>query len=121
MADYSERARRPNMAADEPVPRDGVAGHPARPLGWHHTSLAVTDIDLAIAFHRAAFGLDVVFEERGMSAQIASIAGVPGLVCDLVQMRYERADQVLEFIAFRPREGQGFDPEPVPVRPGSAH
>ena len=117
MASRNEGARSPIMADAEPVPRAGLA----RPLRWHHTSLAVTDIDLAIAFHREAFGLDVIFEERGMSAQIASIAGVPGLVCDLVQMRYERADQVLEFIAFRPDGGTGFEPELVPLRPGSAH
>ena len=106
------------MVDAEPVPRSGRS---ARPKRWHHTSLAVTDIDLAIKFHRDAFGFEAIFEERGMAVQIASITGVPDLVCDLVQMRHSFADQALEFIAFRPGGADAPDPEPVPLRPGMAH
>jgi predicted enzyme related to lactoylglutathione lyase len=108
------------MADAESVVRDSPA-RAGRPKRWHHTSLAVTDIDLAIAFHEAVFGLEVLFEERGMAGQIASITGVPGLICDLVQMRYHGADQVLEFIAFRPAGTTGLEPQPLPLRPGCAH
>ena len=108
------------MADADPVARDGPAGA-GRPRRWHHTSLAVTDIDLAIAFYKAVLGLEIIFQERGMAGQIASITGVPDLVCDLVQMRYQGADQVLEFIAFRPAGSTGLDPDAVPLRPGCAH
>lgn len=84
---------------------------------WHHTSLAVADIDRAMAFYRAAFGYEVLFEERGMAAQIASMTGVPGLVCDLVQMRSPISGHVLELISFK---GQGMG-APKPLRPGMAH
>src|SRR5690606_7735852 len=82
-----------------------LQGDVMRPRRWHHTSLAVTDIDLAVAFYRDAFGFEVLFEERGMAAQIASMTGVPDLVCDLVQMRSVLSEQVLEFIAFRKIDG----------------
>lgn len=84
---------------------------------WHHTSLAVADIDRAVAFYRAAFGYEVLFEERGMAAQIASMTGVPGLVCDLVQLRSPISGHVLELIAFK---GQGTG-GPKPLQPGMAH
>lgn len=92
-----------------------------RPRRWHHTSLAVTDIDLAVAFYRDAFGFEVLFKERGMAAQIASMTGVPDLVCDLVQMRSVLSEQVLEFIAFRKIDGSQLDADSLPIRPGAAH
>lgn len=92
-----------------------------RPLRWHHTSLAVADIDQAITFHRDAFGFEVAFLERGMDAQIASMTGVPSLVCDLAQMRCAWANQVLEFVAFRHADGSQPEADLLPIRPGAAH
>ena len=88
---------------------------------WHHSSLAVSDLDAAIAFYRDAFGYEVAFEERGMSDQIADMAGIEGLTCDLAQLRSALGDHVLELIAFHPPE-RGTPPlEAAPLRPGAAH
>ena len=92
-----------------------------RATSWHHSSLAVSDLDTAIAFYRDAFGYEVAFEERDMSDQIANMAGVEGLTCDLAQLRSALGDHVLELIAFR-RSEHGMPPiETAPLRPGAAH
>ena len=39
-----------------------------------------------------------------MSDQIADMAGIEGLTCDLAQLRSTLGDHVLELIAFRPPE-----------------
>ena len=88
---------------------------------WHHTSLAVRDLDAAVAFYRDAFGYEVSFAEWGLSEQIASMAGIEGLRCDLAQLRSAQGGHVLELIAFR-RPGSALPPLPgAPLRPGAAH
>jgi catechol 2,3-dioxygenase-like lactoylglutathione lyase family enzyme len=84
---------------------------------WHHTSLAVSDLDRAIDFYRRAFGYDVRFVERGMAEQIARLTGIPGLTCDLAQLGSPVSGHVLELIAFN---GAAVG-EPKPLRPGAAH
>lgn len=96
----------------------GVAGGRAGSLAWDHTSLTVTDLDEAIAFYRSAFGYEIVFAEREMSAQIERIVGLPGLRCDLAQLRLPRSTHTLELIAFRWPEGA--TPR-APIEPGQAH
>lgn len=68
---------------------------------WERTCLAVNDLGCALAFYRAAFGYEPVFEARGMRDQIESITGRPGLECDLARLRSPRSDHVLELIEFR--------------------
>ena len=93
-----------------------------RVRSWHHTSLAVRDLDVATAFYRDAFGCELLFRERGMSRQIASMTGIDGLTCDLAQLRCARSEQVLELIAFRPPPPAGaLPPQSAPLRPGAAH
>ena len=93
-----------------------------RATSWHHTSLAVRDLDAAITFYRDAFGYEATFVERGMSEQIASMAGVEGLTCDLAQLRSALGDHVLELIAFhRPEERGTPRTERAPLHPGAAH
>ena len=93
-----------------------------RVKSWHHTSLAVRDLDAATAFYRDAFGYEVLFRETGMSRQIASMTGIDGLTCDLAQLRSERSDHVLELIAFHPpAPGGAPPPDRAPLRPGAAH
>jgi predicted enzyme related to lactoylglutathione lyase len=86
---------------------------------WEHSSLAVADLDRAIAFYRAAFGYEVIFEARGMADLIQRLVGLPGLRCDLAQLRSPIAEHTLELIAFHHvppgKEDQG------PTRPGAAH
>jgi catechol 2,3-dioxygenase-like lactoylglutathione lyase family enzyme len=84
---------------------------------WHHTSLAVSDLDRAIEFYRRAFGYDLLFAERGMADQIARMTGIPGQTCDLAQLRAPVSSHVLELIAFRGAAAG----EPKPLRPGAAH
>jgi predicted enzyme related to lactoylglutathione lyase len=69
-------------------------------LTWEHSSLAVLDLDRSVAFYECAFGYDVVFAEHGMSSLIAQIAGIPGLRCDLAQLRRPGSEHILELIAF---------------------
>jgi catechol 2,3-dioxygenase-like lactoylglutathione lyase family enzyme len=98
--------------------RDRPAWGQVQVTAWGHTSLAVSDLDRAIDFYRAAFGYEPVFIERGMSDQIESIVGAVGLRCDLAQLRSPASGHVLELIAF-------VSPDQVevrgPVRPGQAH
>ena len=89
------------------------------PDDWDHSSLAVRELDAATAFYRELLGFEPVFSERGMATQIASIAGLPGLTCDLAQLRSPSMGHTLELIAFRPPPDA-----PVasrPVRPGEGH
>jgi predicted enzyme related to lactoylglutathione lyase len=85
---------------------------------WDHTSLAVTNVDDAVAFYRSAFGYEAIFVERGMSAQAESIVGLPGLRCDLAQLRSPISTHTLELIAFRLPEGSEHR---GPIMPGKAH
>jgi catechol 2,3-dioxygenase-like lactoylglutathione lyase family enzyme len=84
---------------------------------WHHTSLAVSDLERAVDFYRRAFGYEVLYQERGMAEQIARMTGMPGLTCDLAQLRSPVSGHVLELIAFK-GAGSG---DPQPLRPGAAH
>ena len=87
-------------------------------IGWHHTALAVDELEPSIAFFEAVFGYETLFISRGMSDQIASITGRPGLTCDLAQLRNGLSDHRLELVAFR---------EPTPAAgarsfaPGGSH
>jgi len=87
--------------------------------GWDHTSLAVADLDRALAFYQAAFGYEILFVERAMGAQIERIVGLPGLHCDLAQLRSPISGHTLELIAFSgvPVGGE----EHGPTRVGAAH
>ena len=84
---------------------------------WHHTSLAVADLDRAIAFYAAAFGYRIAFLERGMEGQIRAMTGEPGLTCDIAQLQAPASGHVLELIAFH---GRAPGPE-KPLAPGMAH
>lgn len=86
---------------------------------WDHSSLAVGDLDVALAFYKALLGFEVAFAERGMTDQIASITGVRGLDCDIAQLHAPAFGHVLELIAFRgaPRGAEAS----APVRPGMGH
>ena len=70
-------------------------------VSWHHTSLAVTDLDRALEFYREAFGFERLFEARGMTSEIVSMTGVAELSCDLAQLKLPGSEQVLELIAFQ--------------------
>ncbi len=87
--------------------------------GWDHTSLAVANLDDALAFYQTAFGYETLFVERDMTAQIQRIVGLPGLRCDLAQLRSPISGHTLELIAFRAvplgHENHG------PTRVGAAH
>lgn len=84
---------------------------------WHHSSLAVDDLAAAIAFFQGVFGFEVRFREDRIAGQIAAIAGVPGLTCDLAQLGHPASGHVLELIAFHGAP-TGDD---RPFRPGAAH
>lgn len=91
----------------------------ARAFRWHHTGIAVADIDRALAFYTTTLGFEVAFEARGMTDLIESITGVPGLRADLVQCVSPLGDQVLEFIQFHNVPASA--PEILPIRPGRVH
>lgn len=100
------------------VPAGAGAGSTAA-WRWHHAGYAVDDLDAAIAFHRAAFGFEVVFEVRGLDDLIAQVTGVPGLTVDLAQLADPNGATVLELLCFHDVPDD-VDPA-LPVRPGMAH
>lgn len=99
-------------------PHRGAGDH--RFLGWAHSSLVADDLDPAISFFEQAFGFEVTFRENGMTRQIASITGIEGLSCDLVQLRHHATAHLLELVAFRV-PGEASMSASAPVRPGGGH
>ncbi len=90
-----------------------------RAWGWHHTGLAVSDLDRALGFYAETLGFEPVFEALDMSDLIQSITGVAGLRADLVQCKSPISNQVLELIKFRniPANADSL----LPIQPGRAH
>lgn len=86
---------------------------------WHHTGLAVSDLNKSIAFYQKTFGYRPVFEALDMSDLIQSVTGIAGLRADLVQLKSDISDQILELIRFRNIPAQ-YD-QAVPIAPGRAH
>lgn len=86
---------------------------------WHHTGIAVSSVDAALAHYSGLLGFEVVFEAQDMSDLIQSMTGVPGLRADLVQCRAAYSKQVLEFIRFRNIPTTVDDR--LPLQPGRAH
>ena len=86
---------------------------------WHHAGFAVEDLDAAIAFHRASFGFELIFEARGLTDLIQQVTGASGLSADIAQLADPNGETVLELLQFRDVPD---DVDPVlPVRPGMAH
>lgn len=69
-------------------------------LIWHHSSLAVRDIDASTRFFETVFGFTEIFTARNMTEEIASITGGRAAGADLRQLRFPDSDHVLELIAF---------------------
>ena len=88
---------------------------------WHHTSLAVSNVDEACAFFSAAFGFETILDERDVTQTISRMTGLPGLSCNLVQLRSLEIDQVLELIEFRHAEKTFPTIDDQPVGVGAAH
>jgi catechol 2,3-dioxygenase-like lactoylglutathione lyase family enzyme len=84
-----------------------------------HASLAVSDLDRSLAFYTALFGGQVVLDARGMTGLIRRTTGLPGVTCDLAQLRLPGADVLLELIAFRDVPAGREDD--APVRAGHGH
>jgi predicted enzyme related to lactoylglutathione lyase len=86
---------------------------------WHHTGIAVDNIDRVLAYYSTTLGFEPVFEARGMTDLISQMTGIPGLRADLVQCQSPMSEQVLEFIQFS-HVPDDLD-ERYPLRPGRAH
>lgn len=80
-------------------PASAAAGRPSFRLA--HASLAVADVDRAIAFYGAAFGAEPLLVDHGMTDLIGRTVGVAGVGADLAQLRLPGTDQLIELIAFR--------------------
>lgn len=87
--------------------------------GWHHTGLAVSNLDKALDYYRETLGFEVVFEARGLTDLISSVTGVPGLGADLAQCKSPVSDQILELLQFTniPKTFNHL----APILPGRAH
>jgi catechol 2,3-dioxygenase-like lactoylglutathione lyase family enzyme len=86
---------------------------------WHHTGIAVREIDRVIDYYATNLGFEVVFEARNMTDLISGITGVKGLGAHLVQTKSPISDQVLEFIEFIniPIDANQL----LPIHPGRSH
>lgn len=86
---------------------------------WHHTGMAVEDINESARFYRDCFGYEIIFEAHGMTDLISSITGVAGLGGHLIQCQSPMSGHVLELIQFtNTPTSQIVD---APIRPGQAH
>lgn len=74
------------------------------PATWVHSSLAVSDLDVAVAFYMGAFGCEMAFHEE-LAAEIEAMTGVSGMRCRLAQLRMPRNHHVLELIEFHAPAG----------------
>ena len=86
---------------------------------WHHTGVAVANIDEVLDLYCSVLGFEPVFEARGMTDLISQMTGIVGLSADLVQCRAPMSGQVLEFIQFA-NVPDDLDNR-YPLRPGRAH
>lgn len=86
---------------------------------WHHTGIAVANVDEVLDFYSSTLGFEPVFEARGMTDLISQMTGIPGLTADLVQCVSPMSGQVLEFIEFK-NVPDDLD-DRYPLRPGRAH
>jgi predicted enzyme related to lactoylglutathione lyase len=94
----------------------GEAGAPAR---IQHASLAVEDVGRSLSFYESVFDAHVVLHAPDMTDLIRRTTGLQGLSCDLVQLRFDAGDALLELIAFRDVP-EGMQDE-APVRTGHGH
>ena len=85
---------------------------------WDHTSLTVSNLDEAIRLFREAFGYEVVFEARGLTAQMESVTGVAGARADLVHLMAPISSHRLELVEYG---GIDSAAAPAPLVPGTAH
>ncbi len=90
-------------------------------IRWHHASLTVAEIDPAIVFFGAVFGLVPDFIERGMTDDIVALTGQAGLSCDFAQLRADAFPLVLELIAFHSAGEPRPEADALPWRPGAGH
>lgn len=88
-------------------------------IKWHHSSLAVSSLDQASRFYQEVFGFKETFRVKDMKKEIASVAGVKNLRCDLAQLEHPQSPHVLELIAFRGDTNLREIPKPIQV--GSGH
>lgn len=97
-----------------------MAATPAPPaFRLTHSSLAVTDLDRALAFYTAAFGARATLVDRGMTEPIERTVGLPGVSCDLAQLELPGTAQQVELIAFHGVPAGHEDA--APVRVGHGH
>jgi len=88
-------------------------------FAWHHSGIAVANLDDTLEFLRSTLGAEVSFEARGMTDLMSQMTGVSGLSADLVQCQIPGSNQYLEVIQFR---GVPDDADPrLPIWPGRAH
>jgi predicted enzyme related to lactoylglutathione lyase len=84
-----------------------------------HASLAVRDLDRAVAFYRDAFGAEATLVDHGMTELIQRTVAMPEVTCDLAQLRLPGTDQAVELIAFHGVPAGREDD--APVRIGHGH
>lgn len=84
-----------------------------------HSSLAVRDLDAAVAFYRAAFGAETTLVEHGMTDLIRRTVGLTGVRADLAQLSLPGTGQTVELIAFHDVPAGSEDA--APVRVGHGH
>ncbi|GAA1575059.1 VOC family protein [Leucobacter aridicollis] len=87
--------------------------------GIHHHGLVVADLDQAVEFYSAELRFHEEFRVTNMGDLFQRTVGVPGITCDLVQLRNETADTRLELIRVHAVPA-GLDPS-LPVHVGVGH
>lgn len=71
-----------------------------------HSSLPVADLDRSIDFYVSAYEAELLFREP-LAEEIAAMTGIPMKRCQLAQLRFAGAGELLELIEFSPDEPPG--------------
>lgn len=74
----------------------------SRATSWDHTALVTRDLGRSVDFYVKAFGYECQYVARGISGPMAQMMGIPGLGCDVAQLKSPLTGHGLELLAFSP-------------------
>jgi lactoylglutathione lyase len=108
------------MAAGRPInSSNGNVTLPMKPIGLHHTSYTVSNLDHSLHFYVELLGCEVLWQREIREAYFGAIVGFPGCVVKAAHLRIPGSDHILELFEY-------LSPHDDPVemgtnQPGSSH
>jgi catechol 2,3-dioxygenase-like lactoylglutathione lyase family enzyme len=90
-----------------------------KPIGLHHTSYSVSNLERSLAFYVDLLGCEVIWQREIREGYFGAIVGFPGCVVKAAHLRIPGSDHVLELFEYVSPPGQAVDMSTN--RPGSSH